>query len=439
MSNPIPSAGGDAIGQEALLRTTSGPLSNAIERILKREGLHEDFAEKYVVVHAENGVVQVPGTSDLIATESESVCFRGTDDHVFKDFTEKDLRKLYFDLTKGDAAPWAPSHDRNLVKRSQLPAHRLTKQGQAILHACKGYDPRWAVAYTHHVFHPTTTLMLRAMQRYATKLSQITRDGTTVTIDPEVPRLLDRISRFVRRVAGKWKFINALNEHEARAQSNFESAREFIYHCAGRSSKLLIIRIDLYRQPYHDVAGGDADIDKFTRWLRSKKCKKDLLPGYLGFIIKAENGLVRGMHWHLLVVADGNRHCSTDYLTRQLGEKWARLSGQGRGCYHNCYEDRARYPANGLGVLELDDWEKMLGLRLALHYMTKQDCILSVSNDATKHFWRSTIRARDGKKSGRPRASEDSLALLKRMLGGKRSKVPPGMEGHRYRQRAWIR
>ncbi|RYD66917.1 MAG: hypothetical protein EOP83_03920 [Verrucomicrobiaceae bacterium] len=197
----------------------------------------------------------------------------------------------------------------------------------------------------------------------------------------------------------------------------------------------MIIRIDLYRQPYHDVAGGDADIKKFTRWLRSTKCKKDLLPGYLGFIIKAENGIIRGMHWHLLVVIKGNLQCSTDYLTRQLGKKWARLTGQGPGCYHNCYDDRARYAANGLGLLELHDLEKMLGLRLALHYITKQDCVLSVNNDATKHFWRSTITIRGGRKPGRPRASEDSLRLLKRMLGGKRSKLPPGMEGYRFRRR----
>ncbi|RYD66918.1 MAG: hypothetical protein EOP83_03925 [Verrucomicrobiaceae bacterium] len=202
MSNLTLSAGGDVTSQEAFVRNTSSPMSSAIECLLKREALHEDFAEKYVVVHAENGVVQVPGTNDLMATEYESVCFHGTDDHVFKDFTEKDLRKLYFALTKGTATGWVAAHGRNLDQPSELPAYRLTKQGQAILHVCKGYEPRWAVAYTHHVFHPTTTVMLRAMRRYAAQLSQITGDSTKVTVDPEVPRLLGRISRFVRRVAG---------------------------------------------------------------------------------------------------------------------------------------------------------------------------------------------------------------------------------------------
>ena len=67
----------------------------------------------------------------------------------------------------------------------------------------------------------------------------------------------------------------------------------------------------------------------------------------------------------------------------------------------------------------------MAGLRAALYYMSKQDCVLKVSNDKVRNFWRSPIRRDDVQKKGRPRMDSESLALLRRMLGGKRSKYPP--------------
>ena len=76
--------------------------------------------------------------------------------------------------------------------------------------------------------------------------------------------------------------------------------------------------------------------------------------------------------------------------------------------------------------MTLDDWEKMAGLRGALWYMTKADCVIKATNSKTKNFWRSPIPRMVRKKLGRPRSDTDSLKLLRRMLGGKRSKFPPG-------------
>ena len=77
--------------------------------------------------------------------------------------------------------------------------------------------------------------------------------------------------------------------------------------------------------------------------------------------------------------------------------------------------------------MTLDDWEQMAGLRAALHYMTKADCVIKATNSKVKNFWRSPIPKKVRKKLGRPRASSDPLKLLRRMLGGKRSKFPPGL------------
>ena len=406
-----------------------------VDELLKGEAMHEAFAEEYIRVCAQNGHVQIPGTTEYLATEQDVICFTGTDDHVFKQFTEKTLWPLF------DAIVADPSCGWDIVKSSKRFAgpkqgYKMNKLGTQILGACKVYDPRWAVAYIHHVFHPVITVMLRAMRRYAVAILLFGPSSNGTNGDPGLPRVLDQLVRFIRRVARSWRFINAVQAHKAREESNFESARDLICDLAFQHSRLLILRIDLYRTPFYDVEGANADIYKFLRWLRGAKCKRKLLPGYLGFIIKAENGIVRGAHWHLLVIVAGNIQRNADYLTRELGDEWARRTGQGPGCYHNCYADRHLYPANGLGLLELDDMEKMIGLRMALHYVTKQDCVLLASNDKVKHFWRSPIRCRQGQRRGRPRADSDSTKLLRRILGGKRSRLPPGMEGWRA-NRTW--
>lgn len=427
MHNEIQNTDRASPGNHPLAGVDEKLLNRAIQELLQAERLHEDYAEKYLELYSRDGNVELP-TGHLLATPEFSICLRGTDDHVFKDFVEYELRPLFARLESRAKRTWKLVHLPSPPSRARKPTYALTRLGNAILACCRSYEPRWSVAYCHHVFHPDVTIMLRAMQRRASVVAQAMACGREGLADPAARRAFDEFARFVRRVARSWRFVNAVRAREEQAHSNFSSARNFIIDLAEEHSKLLILRIDLYLAPYHDAQGRDA-LDLFTRWLRGKKCRSTLLPGYLGFIVKEENGITRGHHWHLMVIAKGNLQRTAYYLTQKLGEEWARRTGQGPGSYHNCYADRARYRANGLGVLELWDWRKMLGLRIALHYMTKQDCVLVASNDRVKHFWRSTSKCPDRPRRGRPRKSSDSVALLRWMLRGKRSRLPPGVAG----------
>ena len=398
-------------------------LAKKIKKIIRAEQHRERLSEALVRAYGRNGQVRIPRTEQYLSTEREMVWIAGTDDHLFKDFTEGALSALFSALTQRDAPLCIPSRSRH--RNPDPRGYELATLGRQIVQCCNQYRQEWSVAYINHVFHPIVTVMLRAMKRYAVRIG-LEVAGYRAT--EEAVRLLLQLVRFVRRVARTWAFINALDDHERQAQDNFDSAREFIYHLAGKCSKLLIMRIDLYYAPYYDAEKANKAILGFLRWLRSKACKRNLLPGYLGFIIKRENGLVRGMHWHVMVICSGNVQCNSRYLTWQIGERWAKCTGQGPGSYHNCDPDRGKYEHDGLGVLTLDDWEKMLGLRAALDYMTKQHCVLKVTNDKVKNFWRTPVRGGGGKKRGKRRRNDDGLQLLRRMLGGKRSKYPPGFD-----------
>lgn len=414
------------VNSEVLTEPTS--VEVAIRKMVRREERQEDFAERMPYLYAENGKVRIPRSNSFIETEKDRILLYGTDDHVFKDFIEYVLPKLFDAIAGSKDGAW---REANTGRRPWLipgPAYSLTKLGREILQVCKSYEPHWGVAFIHHEFHPKVKVMLRAMRSHAHDICWLGDPIKGITYDTQLITALDRMIRFVRRIANSWAFINVLNAHDRQEQDNFNSAREFIYHCASDHAKLLILRIDLYFKPYHDVAGADEAANLFLRWLRSPSCKRNLLPSYLGFMVKRENGLVRGMHFHVMIICKGNEQRSADYLTRQLGEQWAKRTGQGPGSYHNCYADRDKYEFNGLGVMTLDDWERMAGLRAAIWYMSKQDCVIKATNSKTKNFWRSPIPKQARKKLGRRRADADSMKLLRRMLGGKRSKYPPGID-----------
>jgi hypothetical protein len=270
-----------------------------------------------------------------------------------------------------------------------------------------------------------TTVLLRAMKCYARSIAEWTSAGATQA--PELIRRLERLTRFVRRACRTKRFKKALKAHERKAQGNFNSARELIYDMAAKHSRLLFLRADLYCPSCFDAERTEKEINGLIRWLRSKACERNLLPGYLGYIIKRENGLVRGVHWHLLVICDGNLQRNGEYLTREIGEMWARRTGQGPSSYHNCWADRAKYEYDGLGVLELDDWDQMVGLRRILHYLSKQDCVLQLATGMGQNF-RTSEHKKGGRSGGRPRRNDDSLKLLRRALDGTRSKYPLGFD-----------
>lgn len=401
--------------------STSDYLNRSIALAIEQELHHQNHVEKYVKYHRDEG--------DLLIA--------GLDDHCFIEHCEQ-LKKLYATITGGDGLPCvnatAPFHSKGPV----LPAIKLKSLGKSVVDCCVFYaaNDHWGAAWANHVLHPVVTVLLRAMKRYAVQIAQVHVSAAGISHELELRDLLERLVRFVRRVSRSWRFINSLSAHHAKEQNNFNSARDFIKYLAAKHSRLCILRIDLtFRTPAKDFShteAADKVLQLYLRSLASKACKRNLLPGYLGFLIKRENGISRGTHFHLMVVLNGNLQGKTDYnadyLSDRLGQMWMQRVGLEFGSFHNSYKDRASWPFNGLGLLDLHGIKALAGLRIALHYMTKQDCVLKTSNDKVKNYWRTPIANSSGKKRGPPRKFSDGLALLDRMLGGRRSKYSQGFD-----------
>lgn len=412
-------------------------LTAVIESAIAGERRHEYLTEKLVRIHGQKP--KGPNQGSAVArthrvAEQDRLDF-GTYDLVFKEFCD-DLTQLGVTIISSDAKPSKAIEAPLGNKGPALPAVQLRPLGGRILELCRRYDDRWGVAYANHVFHPKATVMLRAMNRYAVRISQCHVSHGKFSHELELGDLLSRLVRFVRRVFSSWPYINAVNEHTKKERSNFASARDLIFRFSSLHSRLCFLRIDLtFRTGSKDFSHSEEAnrlVVAYLRSLRSKAMKRNLLPGYLGFIIKRENGIARGTHFHLMIILNGNIQRSTEYLSDKLGEMWLERIGRDRGSFHNSYRNSNDWIFNGLGVVEYHDLEKLIGLRVALHYLSKQDCVLKVSNDKVKNFWRTPSPKGGGKKRGRKRKGEDSLRLMHRLLDGPRSKYPKGFDPKPY-------
>jgi len=386
-----------------------------IADITRREVAHELPAERLLCTQTSDG--QVFGYN--------------TDDQHLLNYMPQ-LQRLYTSLMASDEPPL----EATFVRWAKRPGFKLTKLGKQVLVACKFFAVRederreWQQAYAHHQFHPVIAVMFRAVIRWWSPICDLwepTRGMIGGRQDLETMEALRHFVGFVRRACRSQAFQNLLHDHERKANDNFRSGCDFITEQFERRSRLLVLRIDLYFRPDAKGWGYSNAADKaVVNYLRALRLDR-VVPGYLGFIIKRENGISRGMHYHLMVLMDGHLHRSAYHLTQVLGEAWMKRVGAEHGSYFNCYGKKDRYRYNGLGLVHVSDTEKLIGIRIALWYMSKQDSELKVDDSKVKNFWRSW-KVKGDSNRGAPRKNGDGMALVTRLLGGVRSKYPPGFE-----------
>jgi len=390
-------------------------LGQTITDILRREQAHEQVADKIPYLQTPDGPE-----------------FRyDIDDQLMLDFMPS-LIRLHARLMASDAPPVAAT----FVRWAQRPGFKLTTLGRQVLSACLFFGERedegrnWQHAYADHQFHPVIAVMFRAVARWWSAIREWANPDHAMidcTGDMKSVEALQYLVDYVRRVCRTQAFKNVLHDHERKAKDNFRSGRDYITEQFERHARLLVLRVDLYFRPdakgwaYCKVA--DMAVINYLRALRLGR----IVPGYLGFIIKRENGISRGLHYHLMVFLDGHLHRNAYHLTQRMGEAWVRRAGTDKGSFFNCYARKDLFRYNGLGLVHVSDTAKLIGIRIALWYMSKQDCVLMVDDSKVKNFWRGW-KVKGHANRGAPRKNGNDMALVKRLLGGDRSKYPPGFE-----------
>lgn len=354
----------------------------------------------------------------------------GDDRHLLNYMPQ--LERLFTNILVSDEPPVVKAS----IGRARQAGFRLTMLGKDIFRVCQYFAHRegegrdWTHAYAHHEFHPGVAVLFGAVTqwwmticRWEAPTRALIEGGPDMVA---VEGMCDFV-RFVRRACRSRAFKNLLHDHERKADDNFRSSCNYITKLFKQHSRLLVLRIDLYfRSEAKDWGYSKEAAKEVTNYLRALRLGR-IVPDYLGFIIKRENGISRGVHYHLMVFLDGHLHRNAYHLTRVMGEAWMTRVGVDKGSYFNCYAKKDRYRYNGLGLVHVSDVEKLIGIRIALWYMSKQDSVLKVDGAKVKNFWRAW-KVKSASPRGAPRKNGDSMHVVRRFLGGKRSRYPPGFE-----------
>lgn len=343
-----------------------------------------------------------------------------------------DLRTL--ELMEKTAKQLARTTEAPTVERPDGTGHVVTQPtriGRGLITLCDAFDPSLPERHRQHVFNPWIKAMLVALRHWSTGTGLgFGKSVAGVGVVPEDRDQLDRMARFVRRVCHSRAFERKLQDEQKLALQNFRSACMYMISLFARHSRPLILRIDLY---YHgegrEWARTDeakAAFERFVRMLRSGR----IVPDVLGCLISCEAGPERGLHFHVLVALDGHKRKDTYGLTQAIGHRWIEdYTRLGRGAFFNCYALRDEYEYNGLGLVHISDWRKLIGLRRALSYMAKAEYLIKVKDDAagktgrtnkskrrTKKSFRRGLIRHVRKKLGAPRQTDSEMLTVKRIL-----------------------
>ncbi len=297
--------------------------------------------------------------------------------------------KLVDVIIQSDDQPVEVTYDR----RGQ-PRHQLTKTGKAFCNVCNGYNQDSAEYYKHHRFNPPLTVVLKVVDQCSPELWARTRNGHPVLSDPRAREIVESAVAFIRASCRSQAYKDEVDNYKRNEEKNIASCCEYLAAQFQRRSQLLILRVDLYFRPAFKGWGYTREADgHYARFLRALR-ENRIVPDVLGYIGKREDGIDRGIHFHVLIVLDGHKHRDAANLTRMVGEDWVRRCGHGeyedgvqvgeagkkdKASYFNCYTRKDQYRFNCLGLIHPTDADKLRGLRLAVEYLCKETTQLKPS------------------------------------------------------------
>ena len=278
--------------------------------------------------------------------------------------------KLVDAIARSDDQPVEVAHDR----RGQ-PRYQLTTIGKAFFNICKSYNQDSAEYYKHHRFNPPLTVILKVVDQWSHELCYHTnRNGDPVLCDPRTREILEDTVASIRASCRSQAYKDEVDNYKRNEEKNITSCCEYLAAQFQRRSQLLILRVDLYFRPAFKGWGYTREADgHYARFLRALR-ENRIVPDVLGYIGKREDGIDRGIHFHVLIVLDGHKHRDAANLTRMVGEDWVRRCGHGeyedgvqvgeaakkdKASYFNCYTRKDEYRFNCLGLIHPTDADKL--------------------------------------------------------------------------------
>ncbi|MCG7590716.1 MULTISPECIES: inovirus-type Gp2 protein [unclassified Halomonas] len=199
-------------------------------------------------------------------------------------------------------------------------------------------------------------------------------------------------------------------KQEKAYRSRLKSAYKYIDSLHDVYSRILCVRVDFsYRK------GKFIESDNFGEQMREVKNDWKVMQSKLrvsevgvdmiGYLLKLEYGLLKGFHYHALIIYNGSKRQQDVVLGKMLGECWVNDVVPGNdGRYYNCNRYKNRYKNLGIGSINYYEMDKRKNLKgMVLNYMLKPDDVLDFIGLNERLFFKGVLKKNFNSCNGRPR------------------------------------
>ncbi|WP_458068247.1 hypothetical protein [Rhodanobacter sp. BL-MT-08] len=282
----------------------------------------------------------------------------------------RNLRSAIKGVAQSKTPPCKQWNNANAVR------YTMAQESRLLWHAIRGigYAPKaWG---REKEMHPYLRLGVHLARKWEPRLRFFTNTSSELLVGEEYPRrALTHVVKVIRRVCRSKKFKQRIAQLERRESENFASCCNYFMSILRTHARPLVLRADLYVEAEAKKAAEEGKIEqaveKFIRNLREDRIVSDVL----GYIIKREHGYDRGIHLHLMVILDGDKHFQSYKLTETIKMYWVHecVGSPQFASGFNCYLRKDEYLYNAIGLVHYADESMLRGVLEAIKYLTKTD------------------------------------------------------------------
>lgn len=229
-------------------------------------------------------------------------------------------------------------------------------------------------------------------------------------VDRILDPLVNPLILMMRRLCCTETFRERRRIQQREVRTRYRDYVDYIDALFDSNDRLIVLRLDFgYRKAHVSNITLKMALDNVSQLIRNRRSNQ-LFNDNVGYVIKTEFGIERGIHFHVILFFNGSRRQGTAHvmLAQQIGEYWSNVITGGAGTYWNCnrkiddFRSRGRC---GIGLIHWDDDASRKNLRdYVLAYLCKVDqCFRSRMQEKVKLMRRGVVPSVRVAKRGRPR------------------------------------
>lgn len=205
-------------------------------------------------------------------------------------------------------------------------------------------------------------------------------------------------------------FKEAVRITHREADKRYRNYAQYVDALFDRNDRIIVLRLDLsYQKIYTRQITLSKATSDMERLLNNRR-NNQLFKSNIGYIIKTEYGIERGIHFHVLLFFNGSQRKGTSHVhhAQQIGEYWCNEITMGQGSYWNCNQNIEEFRTRercGIGVIHWNETNLRRNLQnYVLAYLCKVgQSFKSLQFSKAKMIRRGAFPAAQQVRLGRPR------------------------------------